>query len=72
MVAYLNNILVYSKDEEEHVQHVLKVLECLKQAGLLLKPEKYKFHRKKVDFLGYDISTEDIQMSQDKIKDIQE
>ena len=63
MVAYLNDILVYLEDKEEHVQHVLKVLECLKQVGLLLKPEKYEFHKKKVDFLGYDISTEDIQMS---------
>ena len=70
VVAYLDDILVYLEDEEEHVQHVLEVLECLKQARLLLKPEKCEFHKKKVDFLGYDISTEGVQMSQDKIKDI--
>ena len=70
MVAYLDNILVYLENKEEYVQHVLEVLECLKQAGLLLKPEKCEFYKKKVDFLGYDISMEGIQMSQDKIKDI--
>ena len=72
VVAYLDDILVYSEDEAEHVHHVREVLECLRKAGLLLKPEKCEFHKTKVDFLGYDISTEGVQMSQDKIRDIQE
>ena len=59
-MTYLNNILIYLENKEEHIQYILKVLEYLKQAGLLLKPEKYEFYKKKVDFLGYDISTEDI------------
>ena len=71
-MAYLNNILVYSGNKAEHVHHIQEVLEYLRKAGLLLKPEKCEFHKKKVDFLGYDISTEGVQMSQDKIRDIQE
>ena len=70
VVAYLNNILVYSGNKAEHVHHVREVLECLYKAGLLLKLEKCEFHKKKVDFLGYNISTEGVQMSQDKIRDI--
>ena len=72
VVAYLDDILVYSENEAEHVQHVREVLDCLGQNGLLLKPEKYEFHKEKVDFLGYDISTSGVQISQDKIRDIQE
>ena len=60
VVAYLDNILVYLEDEAEHVHHVREVLECLCKAGLLLKLEKCEFHKTKVDFLGYDISTEGV------------
>jgi hypothetical protein len=42
VVAYLNNILVYSKTLEEHITYVTEVLECLKQADLQLKPKKCK------------------------------
>ena len=56
VVAYLNDILVYSENKEEHVQHIREVLKYLYKARLLLKLEKYKFHKTKVDFLGYDIS----------------
>jgi hypothetical protein len=42
VVAYLNNILVYSQTLEEHKVHVRQVLECLAKADLRLKPEKCK------------------------------
>ena len=42
VVAYLNNILVYSKTLEEHKVHVRQVLDCLATADLCLKLEKCK------------------------------
>jgi hypothetical protein len=42
VVAYLNNILVYSKILEEHITYVQEVLICLKAAYLWLKLEKCK------------------------------
>ena len=44
VVAYLDDILVYSKDKASHVGHVKKVLEALKKAGLKLKPKKCEFY----------------------------
>ena len=40
VVAYLDDILVFSKTLKEHVQHVTEVLKCLHKADLRLKPEK--------------------------------
>jgi histidinol phosphatase-like PHP family hydrolase len=42
IVAYLNNILVYSKTLEEYKVYVRQVLECLAKANLRLKLEKCK------------------------------
>jgi hypothetical protein len=42
VVAYLDNILVYSKTLEEHKVYVRQVLECLAKADLRLKLEKCK------------------------------
>jgi hypothetical protein len=44
ITAYLDNILIYSNNLEDHQRHVLKVLEALTKAGLHLKPEKCEFH----------------------------
>ena len=71
-IAYLDDILIYSDDKTQHVEHVQDVLSCLSQAELRLKPEKCEFHRDSVEFLGFVVSTEGIQMSPDKIKAILE
>ena len=42
VVAYLNNILVYSKILEEHKVYIQQVLDCLAKVDLRLKPKKYK------------------------------
>ena len=41
VIAYLDNILVYSKNERDHEEHVKKVLTALRSRQLYLKPEKY-------------------------------
>lgn len=44
-IVYLDDILVYSADKDEYMQHVKLVLEKLKEYNLLLKLEKCKFHK---------------------------
>lgn len=53
--AYLD-ILIYSTSLEEHGEHVHKVLQWLKEAGLYIKAKKCKFHITKVEYLGMIIS----------------
>ncbi|KAI2644560.1 Transposon Ty3-I Gag-Pol polyprotein [Labeo rohita] len=56
----------------EHRQHVQQVLHKLRQHSLYLKIEKCEFHRPSVQFLGYIINAEDVQMDQGKVSVIQE
>ena len=70
VIAYMDDILIYSQTEEEHIQHVKQVLAKLKEASLYVKGEKCTFHSKEVEFLGYIINTEGISMDPKKIKSI--
>ena len=72
MVVYLNNILIYFKTKEQHVQHVCKVLQALQDAGLQVKPEKSLFHSKEVHFLGFIVTPEGLQMNPEKIQSVVE
>ncbi len=62
VVCYLDDILVFSKNEEEHINHVRLVLEKLRTLGLYAKLEKCVFHQPQVEFLGYIISGEGLFM----------
>lgn len=68
VVIYLDDILIYSSDEESHILHVRKVLELLMAADLQVNPEKCEFHKRKVEFLGYVISPEGISMDPKKVE----
>jgi len=52
-VCYLDDILIYSTDEEEHEEQVRKVLERLPEFGLYAKAEKCHFGVTEVGFLGF-------------------
>ena len=45
VTMYLNDILIYLRNEKEHVEHVKKVLAKLRANSLLLKLEKCEFHK---------------------------
>jgi hypothetical protein len=67
IVCYLDDILIFLDNDEEHKEHVHKVLKALQDANLLVEPEKSHFHVKEVDFLGHMISPEEIRMDWKKI-----
>src|SRR5438067_1850393 len=72
MVAYLDDVLIYSAGTlEEHIQDI-KVMKKLQQKDLQLKIEKYEFHVKEVSFLRSIISTNGIQMDLEKVKAVKD
>jgi hypothetical protein len=70
ITAYLNNILIYSDDLNDHQNHIMKVLEALSKAGLHLKPEKCKFYQQEVKYLGFIILTSRTKMDPAKVATI--
>ncbi|KAK3507321.1 hypothetical protein QTP70_014296, partial [Hemibagrus guttatus] len=72
VIAYINDILVYSTSMEEHVCHVREVLSRLQQHHLYVKLEKCKFHRTTVTFMGYVISRQGVEMDAVKVQAVTE
>ena len=58
VLVYLDDILIFSKDEKDHKQHTRLVLQKLHKAELYVKLEKCVFHQSQVENLGYIISGE--------------
>jgi len=68
--AYLDDVLIYSNSEEEHIGHVKWIVQRLLEAGLYLKPEKCEFHKETGRYLGLIKSTKGISMDEDKVETI--
>jgi hypothetical protein len=64
--------LVYSKDLNEHINHLQCVLDVLRKEKLYANLKKCSFCMEKVVFLGYVISAKGIQVDEEKVKAIKE
>ncbi|CAD6962302.1 unnamed protein product, partial [Tilletia controversa] len=67
VVIYLDDILIFSENPEDHKKHVQQVLERLRSAHLYAKPEKCSFFQDSVEFLGYKISGSGVEMVTEKV-----
>ena len=72
VVMYLDDILVFSKTWEEHVQHVHQVLETLRQHKLYANMEKCSFGMQRIQYLGYIIDKDGVHVDPEKIRVIQD
>ena len=61
-IVYLNNILIYLKDESKYIKHIKQVLERLCTQGLYIKLFKCSFYTKLIKFLGYLITPKGVVM----------
>ena len=66
-LIFLDDILVFSQNFEEHLERLEAVFSRLKQHGLKLKPSKCEFFKTKVNYLGYVVSHSGVEIDPDKI-----
>src|SRR6266498_260538 len=70
MVVFLDDIMVYSKDEAEHAEHLRVVLSRLREHKLYAKFSKCAFWLKEVALLGHVLSAEGIAVDPIKVRDV--
>jgi hypothetical protein len=68
VVAYIDDILIYSQTKEEHERLIKEVLSHLQKWDLAASIDKCEFHKSEIEFLGYMISDTGINMAQDKVQ----
>ncbi|GBG89583.1 hypothetical protein CBR_g49372 [Chara braunii] len=72
VLVYLDDILVYSRTLEEHLEHLRRVLETLRSARYKANHDKCEFVRQELEYLGHLVSPKGIRPLADKIQAIQE
>ena len=68
VVVFVDDILIYSKSEEEHVGHLRVVLQALKDHQLYAKFSNYEFWLIEVRFLGHVVSTSSVSVDPKKVE----
>lgn len=71
LVIYIDDIVVYSKTFEQHIEDLKTVLDRMSKAGLKLKPKKCSFFRQETTFLGHVVSKDGIKPDDKKIEVIE-
>ena len=68
VVVFIDDILVYSRSQEEHIEHLRNVLQTLKEKQLYAKLSKCEFWLGEVKFLGHVISAKGIVVDPTKVE----
>ena len=59
LIAHMDDLLIYSKSKEEHMKQIEVILEVLARNGLKISPKKAYLFRKKLVYMGHQLSVED-------------
>ena len=70
VVVYFDDILIYSRSIDEHIDHIKQVLNVLRTEKLYANIEKCSFCTNKVVFLGYVVSGQGIEVDDSKVEAI--
>ena len=69
-MGYLDDIIIFSKTEEEHLQHVEEILVRLRKFRLKMKREKCSFFKKNIQYLGHLVSERGFELLLEKLESI--
>ena len=68
VLVYLDDIVIFSKNAEEHVEHVRIVLEVLRKHKLYAKLAKCSFMQSELKFLGHIVGAQSLQVDPKKVR----
>ena len=71
-LIYLDDVIIYTKDEEEHLDRLRTVFERFRRDNLKLKPSKCSLFQKEITCLAHDVSAEGIRLSKAGLKAVAE
>ena len=66
VMVYIDDIVIFSKNLDEHIEHLQLVLSRLAEYGLQIKPEKCKFAKSEIKLLGYILNEKGIKANPEK------
>ena len=69
-MGYLDDIIIFSKTEEEHLQHLEEIFVRLRKFGLKMKCEKCSFFKKHIQYLGHLVSERGFELLLEKLESI--
>ena len=72
LLVYLDDLLIYSRDFDEHLKRLKIVFDRLREVGLKLNPKKCFLARDKVEYLGYTVSADGTSTSESKIRAVKD
>ncbi len=72
VMCYIDDIIVTGHTEEEHVQHLRKVLEHIRRHGIHVNREKCEFLKNEVEYLGHRVDSEGVHATDSKLAAITE
>ena len=72
VAAYISDILMTRKSQQEHLHNLIRVHFCLEEAGVTLKRHKCTFTAPSVEYLGHVIDQDGLHPSEEKVRPIKQ
>ena len=72
LLIYLDDIIVFSRDLDSHLERLAEVFTRLQAAGLKLKPSKCALFGKRVNYLGHVVSAQGVETDDTKVAAIRD
>ena len=71
-VVYIDDLVIFSQTDEEHLEHLAEVLKLLDEAGLWMKVEKCHFWVRRMQLLGFDFREDGMRPQEERALRIQQ